>query len=82
MTKHSDFYVAIFHFCTNVFRAILGKKREFSTISFQQKISAFEKSRNWGKKKTGPKERNVKENMKDLSHLLMSSYKPKVGPQG
>lgn len=58
------------------------EKKEFSNISFQQKISTFEKSRNWGKKKTGPKERNEKENMKDLSHLLMSSYKPKVGPQG
>jgi hypothetical protein len=58
------------------------EKKEFSSISFQQKISTFEKSRNWEKKKTGPKERNVKENMKDLSHLLMSSYKPKVGPQG
>jgi hypothetical protein len=34
------------------------------------------------KKSLGPKERNVKENMKDLSHLLMSSYKPKVGAQG
>jgi hypothetical protein len=79
MTKNSDFCVAIFHFCTNVFRAIL--ERIIPSISFQQKNSAFEKSRNWGKKKSGPKERNVKENMKDLFTLLMSSYKPKVGPQ-
>jgi hypothetical protein len=59
MTKSSDFCVAIFHFCTNVCRAILGKKK-FSSISFQQKISTFEKSRNWGKKKTGPKERKIR----------------------
>jgi hypothetical protein len=55
MTKSSDFCVAIFHFCTNVFRAIFGKKKSFPVFLSSKKFQFLRNQEIGGKRKQDQK---------------------------